>query len=344
MKENKLIKIAVIDSGIDPHDTLLSLHNISALKVQNGQVSVDNADVIENSHGRNIMEIILRETNEVKVISIRVLNDKNKGDLKDLCCAINYCIAINVNIINLSLGISSSNCSDEIIALCNKAERKGIVVIAAETNKLSEKSVIANLNSVIGVKVCNSLQGILKYNEIEKECFFKSDSIYVSSLKDSFIKKGNSFLTGFLTGMYANYLGTENAVSFQDYLKDVLMLDYFNSGIEVYFKKNYINKTIFFINDDVRLNKSALEKISQDSSVFSVPYMGSKKIIQKYAKKGDCVFLGIPGDISLKSVEDIIFFLVNENIAIFMIIPIVNTLKRRAIFNITKCPVFSIYL
>lgn len=153
--------IAIVDTGVSQSGglkgTLLEGKDIIT-------DSPDGEDV--NGHGTFIASTITGFENDdydvqginerVRILPVRVLEDKGTGKLSDLIKGIEYAVEQDVDIINLSLVTEYTETLDPVI---EKAQEQGITVIAAMGNKgekKSEKSVSPVHNgrndfSVIGV-------------------------------------------------------------------------------------------------------------------------------------------------------------------------------------------------
>ncbi len=130
----KGVKIAVIDSGIGPHDDLKVVKKVSFLES-------DSSDVDYNGHGTHIAGIIAALDNDIGVkgiapdaelYALKVFNKEGIGFTFDIIKAIDWAIENEMDIINLSLtskvGLPAY---EEII---NRAYAKGSLLVAAAGN------------------------------------------------------------------------------------------------------------------------------------------------------------------------------------------------------------------
>lgn len=114
--------IAVIDTGAKEHPNVID------------RVSMID-DVLEgHGHGDQMIEAIVGQDKDAKILSIRAMDDKGFGTVSSLVAAIEYAMDQKVDMINLSLyartTLSTSVLKDEI----QKAMDAGIVVIGAAGN------------------------------------------------------------------------------------------------------------------------------------------------------------------------------------------------------------------
>lgn len=114
--------IALIDTGVEEHENVID------------RVSVID-DVLEgNGHGEDMLNAIVSQDAEAKVLSIRAMDDKGLGTISSLVAAMEYAIEQDVDIINLSLyakaTLSTSVLEQEIL----KANDAGILVVGSAGN------------------------------------------------------------------------------------------------------------------------------------------------------------------------------------------------------------------
>ncbi len=146
---SKNIKIAVLDTGIDP--SLFSNDNFieNPVNSENGCFKPDSFDDSDKKHGTIVTQFLMKQFDgseiDVKIIPFKVL-DKNKvGDMFDVVCAIYAAERLGANAIVASLGYFGEPLGILHEAL-NFAKDKNITVFAAagnipenETNKIFNK-------------------------------------------------------------------------------------------------------------------------------------------------------------------------------------------------------------
>lgn len=127
--------VAVIDSGINMEEQIFLERNIKNYCYKDNGFELTNSTII-NTHGAEVIKILLHEDPELEVISLQILQENNKCPFLYVVKAIEFCIELKVNIINMSLGtcIADQRKRDLLEFACEKAIDAGIVIFAADTN------------------------------------------------------------------------------------------------------------------------------------------------------------------------------------------------------------------
>ena len=153
MGENKLIRAAVIDDGINER-----LYNIGCLDFNieiNHEFKICKRKDYNNnlsSHGTTCAAIIKKYAPDVRLGSIKILNDvRKRAERYQLITAIDWCIQNGVKLVNLSLGTIDFRDFDEIRYCVNMAAENGLIIISACNNK-NTYTVPSCLTNVIGVR------------------------------------------------------------------------------------------------------------------------------------------------------------------------------------------------
>jgi serine protease len=131
------IRVAVIDSGIDPH------HPDLAANFRGGRDFVEDDDIPndENGHGTHVAGTIGAVDNDfgvvgiapnVELFSLRVLDEGGSGSTADVILAVDWAIAHDIDVLNLSLGSDASSVLEE--RAFERAQQAGILVFAASGN------------------------------------------------------------------------------------------------------------------------------------------------------------------------------------------------------------------
>ena len=114
--------IALIDTGVKKHDNVID------------RVSVADDALEGNGHGDAMVKAIVSQDQDAKILSIRAMDDEGFGTISSLVAAMEYAIAQDVDIINLSVyartTLSTSVLKQEIL----KADEAGITVVGAAGN------------------------------------------------------------------------------------------------------------------------------------------------------------------------------------------------------------------
>lgn len=130
------IKIAVLDTGIGPHDDLAVAGGISFI---DGVTTYSD----DNGHGTHISGIIGAKHNGIGVkgivpdaslYSVKVLDKDGYGSLSTILKGIDWAITNKMDIINMSLAIEEKVDSPALHAIVDKAYSNGILLVAAAGN------------------------------------------------------------------------------------------------------------------------------------------------------------------------------------------------------------------
>jgi minor extracellular protease Epr len=130
----KNVKIAIVDSGIYPHEDL-------AIAGGKSFVSYTTSYTDDDGHGTHVAGVIGAKYNNIGIVgvapdaqlfAVKVLNNKGNGLLSDILAGIDWAITNKMDIINLSLG--SMDDSPALKEEIDKAFNSGILVVVAGGN------------------------------------------------------------------------------------------------------------------------------------------------------------------------------------------------------------------
>lgn len=172
----KNIKIAVIDSGISPHDDLSIAGGYSA-------VSYTSSYKDDNGHGTHVAGIIGAKHNgygidgiapEAQIYAVKALDQNGSGDLQSLLQGIDWSIANGMDIVNMSLGTTSD--SKILHDAVNKAYEQGVLLVAASGNDGNGKPVNypAAYSSVVAVSATNEKNQLASFSTTGDEVEFSA--------------------------------------------------------------------------------------------------------------------------------------------------------------------------
>lgn len=119
-------KIAVIDTGSELANEKISL------------LGDDGKDV--NGHGTSMSGLILSQTDDAYIISIKAIGDNGKGSLSDVYAAVRYAIDKEVDYILMAISIKDNGNYDEFVSLVDEGINKGIRIIASAGNNNKDAS------------------------------------------------------------------------------------------------------------------------------------------------------------------------------------------------------------
>ena len=202
----KHVKIAVIDSGINPHEDLTIAGGKSF-------VSYTSSFADDDGHGTHVAGIIAAKNNGIGIVgvapdaqlyAVKVLDSKGNGYLSNILSGIDWAISNKMDIINLSLG--SMDPSPILQATLAEATDSGILVVAAAGNdgnsEASGDTVAypAKYDNVIAVAATDSQN--------------RRASFSATGAEVDFAAPGVNIVSTVLNNQYASYSGTSMATAF----------------------------------------------------------------------------------------------------------------------------------
>lgn len=231
-----------MDSGINKDH-----EDLEGLVVKEYNAISPNEPVIDDfGHGTAIAGIIGAQNNEVGIIgvspnvqiySVKVLDERGKGNIEALIRGVEWAIENKVNVINVSFGMSSNK--PELRKIIDKAIDSGIIVVAAAGNKYGMK-----------VDFPAGYADVLSVTAINKN--YKVNPAYSASGKIDFSLPGISCLTTSKDGKYAQYSGTSIAAA---YLTGVVAIILQNSEhFDLKMNDKSLPKSVFRILEEYSIN------------------------------------------------------------------------------------------
>ncbi len=120
--EHDHVKVALLDSGVTDYQTSRS-------------VSFVDDDTVDNSHGNDMMNILMSNTEHIDVYDVRVLDDNGNGTISDVASGIIWSVSNDADIILICFaGNDNSYLYKEALEY---AEVNDVIVIAAAGNNSS---------------------------------------------------------------------------------------------------------------------------------------------------------------------------------------------------------------
>ena len=139
-----LVRVAIIDSGIDPtHQKIGAVREVLL-------DSVPRQDTPIAGHGTACAGIVRQIAPTVDLYDIRIFDESLTADPPALLAAIRWTIDHQMDVVNLSLGTTDVTFRDALADLCRQARDAGVILVAAEHND-GRESYPAVLPDVIGV-------------------------------------------------------------------------------------------------------------------------------------------------------------------------------------------------
>ncbi|NKB72394.1 MAG: S8 family serine peptidase [Candidatus Latescibacteria bacterium] len=198
-KTSLTLKIAVVDSGIEPtHEKIGPVHHV---RLESGHFS--ETDLA--GHGTACAGIILDKAPYAQLYSIPIFDQSLCANSQSLIAAIQWCIDNQMDVVNLSLGTTDVTHRDALATICRQARQAGAILVAAQHND-GHESYPAVLPDVIGV-TGGKVRGKYSYyyrpdNPIE--CVARGDAQRVCwSDKPYVMVSGTSFAAPHITGIVA---------------------------------------------------------------------------------------------------------------------------------------------
>lgn len=221
----KKISIVVIDSGVSKNSRYLkNIKMTLALKQGNdGENSI-----IEESpkdfigHGTAVIDIICSENPDVNIISVRICENEIQIGENELAYVLQYIYEnLEVDLINISAGITYLQ-SDKILKnICKKLLFKGVLIIAAFDND-GAITYPAAFDEVIGVDVLETRENKIwiKKNSIV-DVYIKNKYYRTYWLNKRTVVRGTSFATAYFTGVLSKKISDySKVISKEIVLKD----------------------------------------------------------------------------------------------------------------------------
>lgn len=206
------LRIAIIDSGVKLDHP--------ALKNNNPQIiHFSGVGECEGKcgHGTAIYNIIKKVEDFVDIIIFQITN--NNGEIDEdmlLSCLKKINNEYNVDIINISLGLSLCDNISELYCICDELSSKGVIIISAFDN-LGSISYPAAFDNVIGVTSVESCRKISDFivldNSVVNICANGNLQRLAWDSPDYIIFSGNSFACAHVTVQVARFM-LDGAFSF----------------------------------------------------------------------------------------------------------------------------------
>ena len=220
MCDKQVVKVAIIDSGIDiSHPSIGMIAggvNISINKDGHFIYSEEIADCA--GHGTACAGIIRKKAPDAALYSVRIFDESLMADGRALIATIQWCIDNEMDVVNLSLGTTDATFKESLQKMCRKAVDAGVILVAAESNDEGE-SYPAVFPEVIGVTggAIYEVDGFYYRKDQRIECVARGDEQRVCWLNGKHIMTGgNSFAAPHITGIIAHLLEQHPKCSVQD--------------------------------------------------------------------------------------------------------------------------------
>ena len=205
--KRSMIKIAVIDSGLDSEHSFWGNHLKEFYDVNKGGVERQSVPQDSNGHGTACVYIINRCIQEYELYIYRVFDENLATKTEYLIRALEHCKICRPDIINLSLGTLKDD--DRLQKVCEELDDLGCILIAAASEDLFIKTWPAGYKSVIKV-TGDTQKKEMQYaaeEENQLELFLYSGPQRVAWKDGKYsIAYGNSFACAKATGEIARII------------------------------------------------------------------------------------------------------------------------------------------
>lgn len=223
------IKVAIIDSGVKKEHPRFLNDLIIGFGYENGCVIDDFYDT--NGHGTAVYNII-RNLENLEIINIKIPEIENGVSDTEIIGVLNFISEkVDVDIINLSLGLSICENLQELYSVCEKLYKKGVILISSFDNAGS-MSYPAAFDNVIGVTTGNNCRKIDDFEYINDEIINVAAYGHIQRLAwvkpDYILLGGNSFACAHVTLQIAKFMqdGIKDRGTLLDNLKNYSVYQY----------------------------------------------------------------------------------------------------------------------
>lgn len=153
----KGVSVAVVDSGVEAtHPALRAnlervciVHRDPNQTIQCQELQASES-VDSYGHGTGVAGIIVSLAPDVRIISIKVLNEYNQCSGEEFIAGLRWAVERRVRLINLSLATAKPVFRSELFELCEEAHRQGLIIVAARRN-FGDIGLPAQFSNVISV-------------------------------------------------------------------------------------------------------------------------------------------------------------------------------------------------
>ncbi|MBT3272242.1 MAG: S8 family serine peptidase [Spirochaetales bacterium] len=200
------IKIAIIDSGLDPeHEGLGTIRKRVDISHELGLSRSESNLRNPVGHGTACAGIIQKIAPIAALYDIRIFDESLAADGHSLIAAIRWSIEHRMDIVNLSLGTTDVTFRDELANICRQAHEAGVILVSAEHNdgRESYPAIFSDVIGVTGGKVRGRYGYYYRSGE-KIECVARGDMQRVCWTEPRYIMvSGTSFAAPHITGIVA---------------------------------------------------------------------------------------------------------------------------------------------
>ncbi|WP_147212801.1 S8 family serine peptidase [Oceanobacillus sojae] len=225
LKDGKVIKIAIIDSGIDEKKARVQVEK---------RFSDDNKTKDILGHGTAIASIIASKRSfqddfegvypRGSIYDANVLDENGNATIEEIVSAVEWSISQEVDIINMSFGVENDD--DRLHRAIKKATDNNIIIVAAAGNTLGMYTEYpAKYEEVLSISAVDEKMNLFKYSAKGKINFVAPgvdiEAIKIGNLSNQETLSGTSFATAYAAAIIAILLD-ENKIDNENYQKTLL--------------------------------------------------------------------------------------------------------------------------
>ena len=198
-KTDHPVRVAIIDSGIDPtHEKIGAVHEVLL-------DSVPRQVALGTGHGTACAGIIRQIAPTATLYDVRLFDESLTADGTALLAAVGWAIEHQMDVVNLSLGTTDVAFRDRLAEICRQARDAGVILVSAEHNdgRESYPAVLPDVVGVTGGKV-RGRHGYYYRPGHAIECVARGDAQRVCWTDPPYVMvSGTSFAAPHITGVVA---------------------------------------------------------------------------------------------------------------------------------------------
>lgn len=209
-----MLNVAILDSGIDKKYIDSSIAGKHHIYMEYGKICIDDNVEDEFGHGTAIFSIISNQINtraekRVQFEIIKLFDDEEISE-EILCYALEYVYEkLDVDIINMSLGLIMLMEGNRLLNICRKLYEKGTILVAAFDN-MGAMSYPAAFDCVLGVTgcaACKKINDFVYFNDTIINIGAKSGLQRVAWISPPYLLiTGNSFACAHVTRQVISFM------------------------------------------------------------------------------------------------------------------------------------------
>lgn len=263
-----LMKIAILDDEVNY--SLLSTP-VKCFSVYNGEIQTMKPKYTNHtiSHSTVCSKIIETYGLVNELFCISIINNNGIGILDDLIIALEYCLEMNLDIINLSNGITNffvlSEGYNNLFDICMKLKLGGVKIVVAQSNR-NEITIPSDFPNVYSVEYLSYTNKPVRESNFY---VFRPIKIELKNHK-ILLDKSNSYACAFVT-------------AFLSVAKKSKFINLFYRNI-ILFNQNAISNNLLFYSIEFLNTNDCIGKyiVAIKKNFFYEPYEDNKKIQMYY--------------------------------------------------------------